>query len=219
MKKVFVQKITQGGIDWHDIKIIAKQLTHNCSFEIPMGEENNVIIEDIIKDFPYINSEDLQKAIKTETSFELDPIKNNIKCNETFIEFNGKKKELSFEYMMGQINYVTFYKIEEIEEEDIGYLVEEHFYCPSKGIPLVSRIYHEPFTSLNEAKSYFANMKLHTEFDSNKEIIVISLSNIRNEWFEENIKAIQLMADKHQSPFDNSFSLFVKTHIENLNKI
>lgn len=213
MKKIFIQKMTEGGIDWHDIKLITKQLSFNSSFEIPKGEENKVITEDIVTLFPYVNHEELEKAIETKTTIEFDTTGGK----ETFLSFDGETKKLQIEYMMGQICYTSQYFIEEIEENDIGYLVGEHFYAPTKGVPLVERIYHVPFTSLDEAKRYFEEMKLHSDFDSNKEILVISIKKVKETiWLKENIEAIQLMEEKNQTPFDKTFSIDSRSHLENL---
>ena len=168
------------------------------------------------------------------------PIKNTEKVNEEYIysdcetddcagilyyenegTFDGAELKIDASYAWGQFNYETCYVAEKANPGDVKYLVEEQFYCPTKGVPLVERFYEEPFENLEEAKKYFDEMKVHEDMDCGKELLIFDTKTQPRDkgWYNCNVKALLLMKEKGQTHLDASFRIFVDSHIEELEKL
>lgn len=98
----------------------------------------------------------------------------------------------------------------------------EDFLAPTKGVPLVQRLYHDIFDDQDAAQSYAENLKLH-DFKYSTSIVAFLVCNkgnvTRQEWYQQQKEAMQLMEEKGQTYLDDSFQIFAKCHIENLKKL
>ena len=240
---MYITTSTYGGIDWHDSRTIYEQLKSGGSFNI--GEEivPEAIADDIAKDFPYVEDirEEILQALSEKSFFrfaikeeETDSDGNvtykDCETSEfdgqTYLEreavFDGSKRTLRRDYAFGQVSYITTYHIEDIPDDQLGYIVTEDFLAPTKGVPLVQRLYHDIFDDQDAAQSYAENLKLH-DFKYSTSIVTFLVCNkgnvTRQEWYQQQKEAMQLMEEKGQTYLDDSFQIFAKCHIENLKKL
>lgn len=233
---MYIKKIFSGGVDWHDAYTSVQQLMENGKYEIENAVD--VIITDILTEFPYLRKEDLLHTIQNETIFKF-PIKNAEKVNDEYVYydcdmhplptgnsyqnegiFDGKKLIIDSSYGWGMSNYETHYVVDEASREDIKYLVEEQFYCPAKGIELVERFYEEPFENLEDAQKYFDELELHDNMDCGKELLIFSTKiQPDDQWYNNNMKALKLMKEKKQNHLDKSFHIYAQHHIKELEKL
>ena len=240
---MYITTSTYGGIDWHDSRTIYEQLKSGGSYNI--GEEMvpEAIADDIAKDFPYV--EDIREKIlqalsekscfrfaikEEETDSEGNVTYKDCETSEfdgqTYLEreavFDGSKRTLRRDYAFGQVSYITTYHIEDIPDDQLGYIVTEDFLAPTKGVPLVQRLYHDIFDDQDAAQSYAENLKLH-DFKYSTSIVAFLVCNKgnvpRQEWYQQQKEAMQLMEEKGQTYLDDSFQIFAKCHIENLKKL
>lgn len=240
---MYITASTYGGIDWHDSRTIYKQLKNNGSYNIREEMVSEVIADDIAKDFPYVENirEKILQALSEKTCFQF-AIKNEEKDNDgnityrdcetcemdgqTYLEqeaaFDGSELTLSRDYAYGQVSYLTSYYVEDIPDDQPGYIVTEDFLAPVKGVPLVQRLYHDIFDDQDDAQSYAENLKLHN-FKYPKSIVTFLVCNrqktVQQPWYQGEMEAMRLMDEKGQTYLDESFCIFTKTHIESLKKL
>ena len=234
---MYIKEIRTGGVDWHDIHTIFKQLAYKENYNIDEENVEETIANRIVEIFPYIVKQDLLEAMKNKSKITGD-IKEVFEQNGkiSYIESsyyfeNGKKdyedswkfdgKDLKFyeDYYFGQISYTTTFKIKDIKDQNKVYIVTEDFLCPTKGVDVVERLYHDVFTDEEEALEYFNNLEIHTKEDYNAEkvFLIASKNDICNcKWYENQIEAMELMKQKNQTHLDDSFSIFTDNHISTL---
>ena len=240
---MYITTSTYGGIDWHDSRTIYEQLKINGSYNIAEEMVPEAIADDIAKDFPYVENirEKVLQALSEKSCFQFaikeeeTDSEGNVTYKDcetsefdgqTYLEseaaFDGSKRTFRRDYAFGQVSYITTYHVEDIPDDQLGYVVTEDFLAPNKGIPLVQRLYHDIFDDQDAAQSYAENLKLH-EFQYPTSIVTFLVCNKGNvaqqKWYQQQKEAMQLMEEKGQTYLDDSFHIFVKFHIENLKKI
>ena len=136
--------------------------------------------------------------------------------------FDGEKKTLTLDYAFGQVSYITTYYVEDIPDDQLGYMVTEDFLAPVKGVPLVQRLYHDIFDNPDAAQNYADNLKLH-DLSYPKSIVTFLVCNKQkisgHPWYQNEKEAMRLMEEKGQTYLDDSFHIFARRHIENLKKL
>lgn len=202
-----------------------------------------VIADDIAKDFPYVENirEKILQALSEKTCFQFAfkadetdsegkiTYKDCESCEmngQTYLEqeavLDGSELTLSRDYAYGQVSYITSYYVENIPDDQLGFIVTEDFLAPVKGVPLVQRLYHDIFDNLDAAQNYAKNLKLH-DLQYPKSIMTFLVCNRQKislqPWYQREMEAIRLMEKTGQTYLDESFSIFTKTHIENLKKL
>ena len=240
---MYITTSTYGGIDWHDSRTIYEQLKSGGSYNIGDEMVPEAIADDIAKDFPYVENirEKILQAFSEKSCFrfmikseEKDSFGNTVyeDCGiyeadgKTYYEneaaFDGEKLTLTQDFAFGQVSYTTTYHVEDIPDDQLGYIVTEDFLAPTKGVDLVERLYHDIFDDPEAAQNYAENLKLH-EFQYPTSIVTFLICNkgsvCQTEWYQQQKEAMQLMEEKGQTYLDDSFHIFVKCHIENLKKL
>ena len=240
---MYITASTYGGIDWHDSRTVHEQLKSNGSFNIREDKVPETIADDIASDFPYVENirEKILQALAEKSCFrfaikeEETDSEGNVTYKDcetsefdgqTYLEreavFDGSKRTFRRDYAFGQVSYITTYHVEDIPDDQLGYIVTEDFLAPAKGVPLVQRLYHDIFDDQDAAQSYAENLKLH-EFQYPTSIATFLVCNKGNvaqqKWYQQQKEAMQLMEEKGQTYLDESFCIFAKTHIENLKKL
>lgn len=240
---MYITASTYGGIDWHDSLTINEQLKSNGSYNIRKEMVPEVIADDIAKDFPYVENirENIMQALSQKTCFQFaikaketdsegkTTYKDCESCEmngQTYLEqeavFDGNELTLSRDYAYGQVSYITSYYVEDIPDDQIGYIVTEDFLAPTKGVPLVQRLYHDIFDDQDTAQNYAKTLKLH-DLQYPKSIVTFLVCNRQKTsiqpWYQSEMEAIRLMRKTEQTYLDESFCIFTKTHIENLKKL
>lgn len=232
---------TYGGMDWHDS---CTRTEYIKSSENEFGfdsykEAKEALINDIIKTFPkhedlIRKSFDKEECITFPVQIEKeDPLTHKVikKDPEKIIDENGivyyenevtldpSQMKLKMEYMFGQVNYSSYYKINEVKHP--VYAVIENFLAPFKGIPSVERMYHKPFDSVKEASDYIKHTKFHTKTHNVQVYIaVFDLNKVNTEWYENQLQVIDLMGQfKKDMILDNSFRIYPESHIEALKRL
>lgn len=240
---MYITASTYGGIDWHDSHTIYEQLKSNGSYNIGKEMVPEAIADDIARDFPYIENirEKILQALSEKTCFQFAikteetdsegkiTYKDCESCEmngQTYLEqeavFDGNELTLSRDYAYGQVSYITSYYVEDISDDQLGYIVTEDFLAPVKGVPLVQRLYHDIFDEQDAAQSYAENLQLH-KFKYPTSIVTFLVCNKVNvsqeEWYQQQKESMQLMEEKGHTYLDDSFHIFVKFHIETLKKL
>lgn len=197
---MFIKRISYGGMDWHDSYETITQIKWNKHFEIPASKVTDCILNDIMQEIPYLDPIDFYNAVLRNKTYRFPLLileSGKILFPE---EYEGiwdsygeiKGYSLKLHYYGGQASYMIDYVISDIPQEQICYLVEEHFYAYAKGIPLVERFYHRPFKKLKEAKAYLKTLNKHDE-RSKISIHVYNLQEISStKWFQSNMAVIEL---------------------------
>lgn len=143
-------------------------------------------------------------------------------CYESEAAFDGEKLTLTQEYAFGQVSYTTAYYIEDIPDSQLGYIVTEDFLAPSKGVPVVQKMYHDIFDGQDAAQGYAESLRLH-EFQYPTSIVTLLICNrekiSQDEWYLQQKEAMRLMEEKGQTYLDDSFHIFARRHIENLKRL
>lgn len=240
---MYITASIYGGIDWHDCRTINEQLKSNGSYNMRKEMVPEVIADDIARDFPYVENirEKILQALDQKTCFQFaikaeetdsegkTTYKDCESCKingQTYLEreavFDGSELTLSRDYAFGQVSYITSYYVEDIPDDQLGYIVTEDFLAPVKGVPLVQRLYHDIFDNQDTTLNYAENLKLH-DLKYPKSIVTFLICNrqktSRQTWYQNEMEAIKLMEKKGQTYLDDSFCIFTKGHIENLKKI
>ena len=240
---MYISTSTYGGMDWHDSRTIHEQVKSNGSYDIREEMVPEAIADDIAKDFPYVENirERVLQALSEKSCFRFaikfegkDNTGNTVyeDCGtyeadgkiyyENEAAFDGGKLTLRQDYAYGQVSYTTTYYVEDIPDDQLGYIVTEDFLAPTKGVDLVERLYHDIFDELEAAQNYADNLKLH-EFKYPTSIVTFLVCNkesvLQTEWYQQQKEAMQLMEEKGQTYLDDSFHIFVKYHIESLKKL
>lgn len=240
---MYISTSTYGGIDWHDSRTIYEQLKYNDSYNIGEDKVPEAIADDIAKDFPYMKNirENILQALSEKScsrfmirSEEKDSAGNTIykDCGiyeadeKTYYEneaaFDGGKLTLTQDFAYGQVSYTTTYHVEDIPDDQLGYIVTEDFLAPAKGVDLVERLYHDIFDGPEAAQTYANNLQLH-EFEYPKSTATFLVCNrgtvTQTEWYRQQKEAIRLMEEKGQTYLNDSFCIFTQSHIENLKKL
>ena len=149
---MYITASTYGGIDWHDSRTILEQLKNNGSFNIRADQVPETIADDIAKDFPYVENirNKVLQALSEKSCFQFMIKYEEKDCGtheadgRTYYEdeatFDGEKQTLTRDYAFGQVSYITTYYVEDIPDNQLGYIVTEDFLAPVKGVPLVQRL-------------------------------------------------------------------------------
>ena len=237
---MYITASTYGGIDWHDSRTIHEQLKSNGSYNIEKDKVPEAIADDIAKDFPYVEDirEKVLQALSEKSNFhfmiksgEKDSL-GNVSYKESACyeddgriyyeaeaDFDGEKQTLTRNLAFGQVSYITTYHVEDIPDDQLGYIVTEDFLAPAKGVDLVERLYHAIFDGMDDAQSYAESLRLH-EFQYPTSIVTLLICNrekiSQDEWYLQQKEAMRLMEEKGQTYLDDSFHIFARCHISHL---
>lgn len=240
---MYISKSTYGGIDWHDSSTTYEQLKINGSYKIGKDKALEAVADDIAKSFPYVENmrEKVLGALSEKSCFRF-MIKTEEKDNngstvyreceicetdegkyyENEAVFDGEKMKLTQDFAYGQVFYITTYQVEDIPDDQVGYIVTEDFLAPTKGVDLVERLYHDIFDELNAAQNYANKLKPH-KFEYSKSIITFLVCDkdkvVQTEWYQLQKEIMDLMKVKGQTYLDDSFSIFPSKHKENLDRL
>lgn len=240
---MYISKSTYGGIDWHDARTVYKQLKSNGSCNIEGDKVSKAIADDIAREFPYVKNiwKKVMQALSEKSCFRF-MIRTEEKDNngstvyrecgiyetdegkyyENEAVFDGEKMKLTQDFAYGQVFYITTYQVEDIPDDQVGYIVTEDFLAPTKGVDLVERLYHDIFDELNAAQNYANKLKPH-KFEYSKSIITFLVCNrdkvVQTEWYQLQKEIMELMKVKGQTYLDDSFSIFPSKHKENLDRL
>lgn len=226
-----------GGIDWHDCCETSDFLKENNQYDIKnedlaiathlfdlmsglkesTSQHGKIISEVKLCLQQFTSVEAVLKAIQNNEKISLySPKDEDGYCCIDFF-YNPEPKTVSYSFAYGQVSYNGRYLSVDIPDEDVVYIVTENFLAPTKGIPSVSRFYHEPYNIQEEAEKALQEIKLHDNYRSKKELIILNKNNLLdNEWFALNMKAIELVQKNNLNWYDENFVVFTKAHIEKL---
>lgn len=232
---ITLKKSTYGGFDWHDsTTTTAFILTEDGSYDhLSEDGARKAMINDIVAKYPE-EAEKILKAFETNKSITF-PIKTGhydtngeyiedsygeviVEDGKTYYEdsvtVSPEELEVSTEYCFGQVEYWTYYYIKEIENP--VYAVIENFLAVTKGVSSIERMYHRPFSTLKEAESYKAQLKLHNKWDTEVYIAVFDLDKINQDWYKNQLKVIEVLEKQPELLYADSFSPWAETHYENI---
>ncbi len=243
----FLREYFYGGIDWHDSYSNTTVMYHNG--EICTKEEDYIsaiadnIFKGMEKYFPITKEkfiEILEKVCTTKikeqiplyeekengkmeiTSFECD---NGTFYENEMIVYIDKDDYLTIEHSTwgGQAVFYYHYEEEDIPDNDIAYMVCESFHCPTKGVPVVERMYTDLFDNLKDAEEYRKELDqkiqnrgedFYPHSESTLNIVKKELTN--SDFYTLNMKANDLMKMKNMDITSDDFRVFVESHIKEL---
>lgn len=239
---MYISTSTYGGMDFDDYHTIYQQLKNNGSYYVEEQKVPDVIADDITQHFPYTENirENILKALSEKSVFrfmikseekdsagnvfykdcEMNEINGHI-YYESEATFDGGERTLTQDYAYGRVSYITAFQIDDIPDDQLGYIVTEDFLAPAKGVPVVERLYHDIFDDQEAVQIYAENLKLHDFYP--KSITTFLICNrstvIRTVWYRQQKEAMNLMEEKGQTYLDDSFCIFTQSHIEDLKKL
>lgn len=248
----FLREYFYGGIDWHDsysnttvvyynrkictnredyISAIADTIFNGMEKWFPITkEEFTEILRTVQKTKEKASVplyEELEKGKMEVTSFDCDG--KTYYNNELIIDVVDNDF-LTIEHSIwgGEATFYYHYETPTIKDEDVAYIVCESFHCPTKGVPVVERLYKPLFDNLADAESYRKELDAKIEARVNKDnypksestLNVINRKEIEaTDFYKRNMVANALMEDKEVNPWGDSFRIFVDNHIEILKQL
>ena len=218
-----VIKDTYGGIDWHDSNTKVKYMMQDGKYDIAdtdlliaqdaYREASEMVSTTKSPDGAVIDSVSLENVPSFDEFLQAIKEKRTLTVQSKIVDIyqdeNGKPHEFSElefrlvpadgcvrvfkDYMFGQASYETYYAIDEIPNERVGYIAVENFLAPVKGCPTVQRFYHEPYRTLEEAQKALDEMVMHSEenhsgLGSIKELHIVDIDKIKDsQWYKNNV--------------------------------
>lgn len=205
----FIRENNYISTDWHDMASVRTQLQHDGNYAIPdtdayiATEIYNYIKNMVSKEITVDTIKEIMNGDKDVRIDTVVPTKEekdgvvNIRPNSIEI-FAKSKSGLGYQpYFEAEFTNVVEYRVDEIEEENVAYIVSEHIVNPGKGLDLLERVYHEPFLSSEEAvvyqqeqmKIYYEGYTYHDE--SGFKIFVVDKEEIlQDSWYKDNMLAL-----------------------------
>lgn len=212
MKKNYVQKDVYSSTDWHDMATDREWLKEKDKGTFEIADPLTFIAKDIynaieeLVDKTYtvdairkILEEKKNTVIETVVEEMVQTGENEYTENPATINITFDEEGfpvVAYDYSSGYTHEV-FYYVQEIEADNVAYIVPEHIINPGKGCDLIERLYHEMFTSLSDALSYQEKMmesyKSASRSDSGYRIEVIDAEKMKeNAWYKDNIAFVSL---------------------------
>lgn len=246
MKKQFVKRSIYSSYDWHDMATEEIQVEENGGYDIT--DPSNLIAIEIYEsikemtDSTIYTVENILQIIKDGKPISIATnVEEEIQVGEREVTVNPSKFNIVFEdsshiiveniFSCGYTCNIHYY-IEEFEECDIQYLVAEHIINPGKGCDLITRVYHEPFLSLDDAKVYQEEMMknyvpgLGRTNSGYKIEICDSKRLISSSWYQKNMSFVQLATKMSLSQEDlenyrymSGFDALQKLQVEYYNNL
>ncbi len=228
-----VKYMEYGGVDWHDSREITDQLEEDGTFSINNPEEviakhmyglisgmccetekqGVVIRRTQLESYP--SYEDVLEAVVNGKKIFLtspEEIDQYGSAHELEFTYDPEKNSVYYYYGYGQVDYHGTYDVSDIPDDNVHYIVVENFLAPTKGVPTIQRMFHEPYSTESEARTAKDELKLHDNYDTRAEILVTDKeSDIRNVWYDRNIRLVELMGKYPNVPF----SCFTEEHLNN----
>lgn len=224
-KASYVSMNLYTSTDWHDMASVVTQLQQDGVYEIE--DVDTFVATDIYEHIKDMVDKDITPATIKEImngnddsyidtvveSYEKDGVTHVVPdCIEVFAKAHsgiGYQSHFdAFDY-----THLVTYKVSEIEKQNVAYLVSEHIVNPGKGCDLLERLYHEPFTSLEEAQAYMD--KLNKDYDHSggayressgyKLSIVDKEAILENPWYKNNMLALDYMQRLKLDPKEYRF--------------
>lgn len=218
---LYVYKEWYGGVDWHDAQTVEEMLKDaygNLAVDNKESAEE-IIMTDIMTAHPYLDKEKAKAAYfgsRKDGQYTVNIPQEDGSCDDSQT-CQVKKGEICETYMHGQVSFWIYYDIKEIKTENVVFTVEQHFYAPMRGVPIIGRIYHEPFNTLEEAEAYKNSEVFSADWKNKVDIFVHDKSKITaTDWFVSNMKLIELMRNLGQTHNDDTFAINVNLHKKKL---
>lgn len=212
-KSSFVSSQMYTSTDWHDMASVFEQLQQNGKYEIENTETfiatdiyehikdlvSAEITVDTIKeimhgDDAYINT--VCKTYEEENTVHLLPDRVEIWGKE----HSGLGFQLHFDYF--DYTHIVQYQVTEIEPQNVAYMVSEHIVNPGKACDLTERLYHEPFSSLEDAIAYMNEMNANYDHSGRayhsksgyKLFVVDKNAILETSWYKDNMLALEYIS-------------------------
>lgn len=216
---MYIKKFLYGGLDYHDAKEVISQLEWDGRFDVPADAVEVCILTDVMVRFPHTDKEKIKNALEGNGKYKFPIPSTNDGTVATpdepeerwpdWAEISGHK--VSEYYAFGQVFYETEYTVEDIAKENVCYIPEEQFYAMYKGVPLIERFYHEPFSRYDEAVIFMKSMKRHA-LKSEAFILVHDRTKImETDWYKANMRVVEELR-AHPEKKDR-FAIPVSVHL------
>lgn len=249
----FLREYFYGGIDWHDsfsnttvmyrngaictkeedyIPAIAELFFNNMEKWFPITKDEFTEILKKVRE----TGEKIQIPLYEEqddgtmevSSFDCGGTIGVVYDNELVVHIE-ENDYLTIDHATwgGQAMFYYHYEVEDIADEDLAYMVCESFHCPTKGVPVVERLYKPLFNNLQEAEQYRKELDKDIEIRMNENeypraestLNIVNRKKIEaTEFYVKNMEANSLMETKGTNHMGEDFRIFVEAHIENLKK-
>lgn len=216
---MYIKKFLYGGLDYHDAKEVISQLEWDGRFDVPADSVEACILADVMVRFPQADKGKIKDALEGNGTYKF-PIPSTDDGTVAspdepeeqwpdWAEISGHK--VSEHYACGQVFYETEYDVKNIAEENVCYIPSEQFYAIYKGIPLIERFYHEPFSQYDEAVKFMESMEKH---DLRSEVVILVHDRpkiMETDWYKANMKVVEELRS-HPEKKDR-FAIPVSVHL------
>ncbi len=216
---MYIKKSLYGGLNYKDAKEVISQLEWDGRFDVPADAVEACILSDIMVRFPQADKEKIRDALEgnRKYKFHIPSTNDGIVASPdepeerwpNWVEISGY--QVSEQYLFGQVFYETAYDVEDITEENVCYIPREQFYAMFKGIPLIERFYHEPFSRYDEAVAFLESMEKH---DPKSEVVILVHDRskiMETDWYKANMKVVEELRS-HPEKKDR-FAIPVSVHL------
>lgn len=224
-KASYVSMNLYTSTDWHDMASVVTQLQQDGVYEIEDVDtfvSTNIyehikdmvdkdITTDTIKEI--MNGNDDAYIDTIAESYEKDGVTHVVP--DRIEVFAKAHSGIGYQSHFDAFDYthLVTYGVSEIEKQNVAYLVSEHIVNPGKGCDLLERLYHEPFTSLEEAQAYMDELNkdydhsgsAYRESSGYKLSIVDKEAILENPWYKNNMLALDYMQRLKLDPKEYRF--------------
>lgn len=232
-ENTFVLRTDFSCYDWHDM-VENNHYLQEKEGTLCVENPQELIADDILSlfhDGSKVNREEVMHVVTSPEAAVCEITDVNPKGEPVTVGISRRVYEDGTPYI--NVDYDVFsqfecsmrYEIREIPADRTVYLVVEEFNPYIKGVSCVERFYHDFFTSYADAEKYRSEMKTHVDFAERYQHLSLPVAEImvfdRDElseraWYDNNRKAMTLMAEKGVDEYDDSFRMFCGSHIARL---
>lgn len=194
MKRNFLLVDTYSAMDWHDWDRTFEYIENGTFEDFVKKELNRLQEKKQIKEF------DMDKAIFAIKGLDKRPYEIPYKADPEEEYYDSLIFEESQVTYSGQFETTIELTIKTFDDNDLCWMPIEEFHRIPKIAPLVQRFYSEPFATKAGAEKFGEKIKAMGHGGDN--ILIMPMSrkeyelknkNNKTNWYNSNIKAIQLM--------------------------
>lgn len=188
-----------SGTTKNNVEMDITQLSLNGSYAI--DNPKDVISEEIYVSLsgfldPKYSIYSIRGMLDTDGKHKLscyDDGMSSLVADYAIISVDNEKKTYFYE-VHGNFRSRRVYKVSEIEDAKVGYMVSEHIIAPEPGVPLIERVHVPIFRDLEKAlrykrqkmKSYHCSRGAE---NSGYRITVVDISEmIKSDWYKKNLE-------------------------------
>lgn len=184
----------------------------HCHIEYAMGDEvvSRTVSFDTVPSIDYV-----EEYVKGDIPFFCTAYENT-SDDGPIMKAEYRDKELEISFHGGSVLYLINYIIHKIPEENLCFLCVEDFQCHTEDGENILRFYHETFTAAEEAERYFAEMPVHKNYQSEKELLLLDKRTMESPWARKNREINQILQEHPELDTEENFRVHPLEHLRML---